>query len=125
MAEEQEGEKRRRRLVCPYCGREMASRSFYTHIVKEHSTKPEGADHPEPPAVAVTVHPADAEHAGDAQDPPPEQACPAASDGWHDWQPLNPAIALHAQAMALGYVEYCRHCEELWAPEGGAADAPE
>lgn len=123
VSQQQEAARARRQVVCPYCGKEISSRGIYAHIVSQHTSKPEGAEHPVPPP---TVAPPGAPPGDEAQDPPEEESCPASRDGWHDWQPLNPAIELHLRAMSLGYREYCRHCEELWAPgEEGTPDAAE
>jgi hypothetical protein len=122
MSQQQEAARAKRTVVCPYCGKEFASRSIYAHIVGKHTERTEGQAHPTPPPTVASPAPPEAE---EAQDPPEEEACPASTDGWHDWRALNPAIPAHYKAMALGYREYCRHCEELWAPGEEAGNAPE
>lgn len=116
-----------RQLECPICGKAVAARGLYGHLKLVHGrAAPPAAGGPpaggapgpaESPAAAPAAAPGPD---GPPQDPPDGERCPAADDGWHDWRALNPAIPAHYKAYALGYREYCRHCELLWPDQDGA-----
>lgn len=122
-SQQQQAASASRKVPCPYCGQEIASRNLYAHLNAKHAPEagksdPTGVTQPTPPKERQQA--AQAQEQEGAQDPPEGDRCPSSPDGWHDWKPLNPAIPLHAKGYALGWREYCRHCEELWKPEGGA-----